>query len=163
MQPHDAAEAELAKAYPTIRELELANLLGNAGIVSSLCPIHTVDQMGGQYPLYGYRPAMNAIVTGSAAPWHRCLPEPLHVDAAGAVQCRVVMTLPNGGGDATVPQLLGSQLVGGSCAQSTEQGWCYVTGAAAGRCAQKIVFSPSTLPSGATVELDCLEATQSSL
>jgi len=153
-----------AKAYPTIRELLLAKLLGNQGIVSSLCPIHAVDRMGGHDPLYGYRPAMNAIVDrlGSALAT-ACLPEPLHVDAAGAVQCRVVMTLPNGGGDATVPQLLASQLVAGSCAQSTEQGWCYVTGAAAGRCAQKIVFSPNTLPSGATVELDCLEATQSSL
>jgi hypothetical protein len=153
-----------AKAYPTIRELLLAKLLGNQGIVSSLCPIHPVDQMNGHDPLYGYRPAIKAIVDrlGNALDT-ACLPEPLHVDAAGAVQCRVVMTLPNGGGDATVPQLLGSQLVGGSCAQSTEQGWCYVTGAAAGRCAQKIVFSPGTLPSGATVELDCLEATSSLL
>ena len=52
-----------AKAYPTIREIELAELLGTQGIVSSLCPIHVSDNPTGDDPLYGYRPAVNALVT----------------------------------------------------------------------------------------------------
>jgi hypothetical protein len=57
-----------AKAYPTIRELLLAQLLGqvdgaNPGIISSICPIHAAPPASGPNldPLYGYRPAMNAI------------------------------------------------------------------------------------------------------
>jgi hypothetical protein len=50
-----------AKAYPTIRELTLARLMGPQGIVSSLCPIHATEA-GPHDPLYGYRPAANAIV-----------------------------------------------------------------------------------------------------
>jgi hypothetical protein len=51
-----------AKAYPTIRELTLASMLGNQGVVSSLCPIHTNDNATGDDPLYGYRPAVNALI-----------------------------------------------------------------------------------------------------
>ena len=51
-----------AKAYPTIRELMLANMLGSQGVVSSLCPIHIVDNTTGDDPLYGYRPAMDVLV-----------------------------------------------------------------------------------------------------
>jgi hypothetical protein len=51
------------KAYPTIREIELAELLGNQGVVSSLCPIHATDNASGDDPLFGYRPAVNALVT----------------------------------------------------------------------------------------------------
>jgi hypothetical protein len=51
-----------AKAYPTIRELTLASMLGNQGVVSSLCPIHTSDNASGDDPLYGYRPAVNALI-----------------------------------------------------------------------------------------------------
>jgi hypothetical protein len=59
-------QQDYAKAYPTIRELLLAKLLGeapgaNEGVISSLCPIHTVEGEAGD-PLYGYRPAMSAIV-----------------------------------------------------------------------------------------------------
>jgi hypothetical protein len=51
-----------AKAYPTIRELMLANMMQNQGIVSSICPIHPTDNATGDDPLYGYRPAVNTIV-----------------------------------------------------------------------------------------------------
>jgi hypothetical protein len=34
---------------------------GGQGIVSSLCPIHVTEQTPGD-PLYGYRPAVDAIV-----------------------------------------------------------------------------------------------------
>jgi hypothetical protein len=55
-----------AKAYPTIRELLLAQQLGqvpgaNEGVISSLCPIHTTEATPGD-PLFGYRPAMSALV-----------------------------------------------------------------------------------------------------
>ena len=68
LQQPTPTQQDSAKAYPTIRELELAQLLGkvtgaNEGIISSLCPIHTQGHDGdGTDPLYGYRPAMNAII-----------------------------------------------------------------------------------------------------
>jgi hypothetical protein len=49
-------------AYPTIRELEVAHLMGTQGIVSSICPQHVADNATHDDPLYGYRPAMTAIV-----------------------------------------------------------------------------------------------------
>jgi hypothetical protein len=45
----------------------------------------------------------------------------------------------------------------GSCIGSHDAGWCYVTGAAAGHCAQSILFAEGQPPSGATVNLQCLE------
>jgi hypothetical protein len=51
-----------AKAYPTIRELLLAKLLGTQGVVSSICPIHAADNATGDDPLFGYRPALEVIV-----------------------------------------------------------------------------------------------------
>ncbi len=59
-------QQDYAKAYPTVRELLLAKLLGqvqgaNEGIISSICPIHTTEATPGD-PLYGYRPAAAAIV-----------------------------------------------------------------------------------------------------
>ncbi|MGO9838220.1 MAG: hypothetical protein ACLP1X_28910 [Polyangiaceae bacterium] len=49
-------------AYPTIRELLLAKLMGTQGVVSSICPQHGADNAAGDDPLYGYRPAMTAII-----------------------------------------------------------------------------------------------------
>jgi hypothetical protein len=95
-----------AKAYPTIRELELAHLLGavpgaNVGIISSLCPIHTTE-MGTGDPLYGYRPAMNAIITAlSKSLSHQCLPQRLTIDTSTnppSVPCLVLGTFPGGMG-----------------------------------------------------------------
>jgi hypothetical protein len=51
-----------AKAYPTIRELQVARLMGNNGIVSSLCPLHVNDNATGDDPDYGYRPAVATII-----------------------------------------------------------------------------------------------------
>jgi hypothetical protein len=62
---NDYTTQYFAKTYPTIRELTLANMMGTQGIISSLCPIHLVDepqQSGAPDPVYGYRPAVNAIV-----------------------------------------------------------------------------------------------------
>ena len=49
-------------AYPTIRELLLGKLMGTQGVVSSICPQHPADNAAGDDPLYGYRPAMTAII-----------------------------------------------------------------------------------------------------
>ena len=46
---------------------------------------------------------------------------------------------------------------GGSCAAGTDNGWCYVTGSAAGKCPQAILFSPNAIPTGALSNLQCLE------
>jgi hypothetical protein len=51
-----------AKAYPTIREILVAKLLGEQGIVSSICPIHPEDNATGDDPLFGYRPAIARIL-----------------------------------------------------------------------------------------------------
>ncbi|HEX3770745.1 MAG TPA: hypothetical protein VHV30_07775 [Polyangiaceae bacterium] len=102
-------EQDFAKAYPTIRELLLAKLLGqvdgaNAGIVSSLCPIHTTEQGTGD-PLFGYRPAMTSIVNelrNALGP--QCLPEKLDKTGdAGAenVSCLILGTFPPGDGAPT--------------------------------------------------------------
>jgi hypothetical protein len=51
-----------AKAYPSIRELLLAKLLGTQGIVSSICPEHVTEQVPGD-PRWGYRPAIGILVS----------------------------------------------------------------------------------------------------
>jgi hypothetical protein len=86
-----------AKAYPTIRELTLANMMGKQGIVSSLCPIHTEEATPGD-PLYGYRPAVNAIVDRlKGALGAECVPKltPQATGDAGevgAVPCLVLVS-----------------------------------------------------------------------
>jgi hypothetical protein len=103
-----------AKAYPTIRELDLARLLGqvpdaNEGIISSLCPIHTTDMSPDHKsdPLYGYRPAMNAIVAKLAAHLtQQCLPTRLDIDQKAnppRVPCLVLGTFPGPPGAVGVP------------------------------------------------------------
>jgi hypothetical protein len=85
-----------AKAYPTIRELLLAKLMGNQGIVASICPQETVDTTS---PVYGYRPAVAAIVDRlKAGLTHACLPRKLPVQV-GATTCRILVTLPAKAGE----------------------------------------------------------------
>jgi hypothetical protein len=88
-----------AKVYPTIRELTLAQMMGAQGIISSLCPIH-VTEMGTGDPLYGYRPAITAIVNRlKNALSSQCLPQPLATvkNEAGQpeVPCLILATIPN--------------------------------------------------------------------
>jgi hypothetical protein len=103
-------QQDYAKAYPTIRELQLARLLGqvqgaNPGIVSSLCPIHTTPKKstdGQPDLLYGYRPAMNAIADRLVnALASQCLPQRLDVSTdpttgTKSVACLVLGTFPDG-------------------------------------------------------------------
>jgi hypothetical protein len=50
------------KAYPSVREMVIAHALGTQGVVSSLCPIHPSPVGGPTDPLFGYRPAMSALI-----------------------------------------------------------------------------------------------------
>jgi hypothetical protein len=197
-----------AKAYPTIRELNLANKLGTQGIVSSICPIDVTDNGAGTDPLYGYRPAVASIVNRlKNALTNECLPQTLTADASGQVPCLILATLPsasnssNPQADCTngkyagytnpdaqilqqfqaaaevawtqggkvgpdpkslptcqVGQLPNTALQNGTCKASGDKGWCYVTGTAAGTCAQAIIFSPGTIPTGTTINLQCIES-----
>jgi hypothetical protein len=44
---------------------------------------------------------------------------------------------------------------GGSCESGADPGWCYVTGTAAGKCSQAILFTKNALPGGAVAHLVC--------
>jgi hypothetical protein len=96
---NDYTTQYFAKTYPTIRELALANLMGPQGVISSLCPIHVMQVGGADDPLYGYRPAVNAIINRlKNALAAQCLPQPLQVTGTGAnaqVPCLILATLPN--------------------------------------------------------------------
>jgi hypothetical protein len=48
-----------AKAYPTVRELEVVRALGDAGVVASICPESLADKTA---PTYGYNPAVVGLV-----------------------------------------------------------------------------------------------------
>jgi hypothetical protein len=85
-----------AKSYPTIREIELAHMMGGQGVLSSICPIHPQMQ-GANDPLYGYRPAVAAIVNRLKSELGaQCLPQPL-ATKGGAVPCDVLEALPTAG------------------------------------------------------------------
>ena len=205
--PADQTKQIYAKVYPTPRELLLAKKMSqqkggkqNQGIAASLCPIHTSEHGDGD-PLYGYRPAVSAIVERlKNALAAQCLPTALTADASGKVPCLILEALPpgstcdaskglspadtkqgaaylanldatsgdgDGGSDfagwtvCQVSELVGSDLdSNGSCTSSSAAGWCYVTGAAAGTCAQAIKFSDKGSPqTGARVSLQCIQQT----
>ena len=64
-----------AKAYPTIREFEVAKALGDQGIAASLCPIQLTNQDAADY---GYRPAVASIIDRlKNALTTQCLPQRL--------------------------------------------------------------------------------------
>ena len=196
-----------AKAYPTIRELDLAYKMGANGIVSSICPIDVNDNTAGNDPLYGYRPAVASIINRLKSALNvQCLPQTLNTEDGGEEPCLILVTLPNtinksnpeadcatygmawsvpnaqilsqfqasahqiwennNGGPGPDPDTLPTCQVaeipgipaGQSCKASMQEGWCYVTGAAAGSCAQAVVFSNGTLPTGAEVNLQCIES-----
>jgi hypothetical protein len=199
------------KAYPALAELEVARAMasqssGAQAIVSSLCPIHT-SAASATDPVYGYRPAMNAIVGRLKTNLTSvCFPKSLTPDpATQAVPCQVFATLPTQGAESActqgvglsappadvlaqlqagphaawlaaggassgqpdpstfptcvVPQLTPAlnarDFANGSCDTSLDSGWCYVQGAAAGACAQQIVFTAAQPPHGAAVTLQC--------
>jgi len=93
-----------AKAYPTVRELLVAKMMGVQGIVSSICPTDVMDNAAGNDANYGYRPAVAAIIDRlKAALSNACLPRKLTVATDGSVQCLVLVTLPGSNGSCTNP------------------------------------------------------------
>jgi hypothetical protein len=89
-----------AKAYPTIREIELVEKMGRQGVLSSLCPIDTIDNAAGTDALYGYRPAINSIVNRlKTALTTQCLPEQLAPSTDAGIAC-------DGGAECDVPCLV---------------------------------------------------------
>jgi hypothetical protein len=92
------------KAYPSVREMIIAKAMsqsavGNQGIVSSICPIsldigQTVQQAQ-QDPLFGYNPAVNAIINRlKKSLGSTCVPEKLKVEANGAAPCLIMVQMP---------------------------------------------------------------------
>ncbi len=91
------------KAYPAIRELSVARALGGQAIVSSLCPIHPTPANNDNPPdpLYGYRPAMNALLDRLKPAFAAlCLPQGLPTDSSGQTSCRILEALPTPGTEA---------------------------------------------------------------
>jgi hypothetical protein len=88
------------KAYPSVREMIIAKAMseqnaqsGGQGIVSSLCPIHVTEQSAGD-PLYGYRPAVSAIINRlKNALATQCLPQKLQPNSCGEVPCLILVSL----------------------------------------------------------------------
>jgi len=85
------------KAYPSAREMQIAHAVGPQGIVSSLCPIHAAASSATD-PVFGYRPAVNAIVNRlKNALSVQCLPQKLTVEATTqTVPCLILVTLASG-------------------------------------------------------------------
>ena len=80
-----------AKAYPTVRELEVVRALGEQGIAASLCPISLSDPAD---PTYGYNPAVISIIERLRnALTTQCLPQKLTRDETNEVPCLVLATL----------------------------------------------------------------------
>jgi len=95
-KPGDVTKQIKAKAYPTIRELSLARLMGTQGVVSSICPIHVREETPGD-PLFGYRPAVATIVDRlKDALASQCVPRKLRIDE-GRVACLVLEMLADPG------------------------------------------------------------------
>jgi hypothetical protein len=104
------------KAYPSVREMAIAHAMatsgsGDQGIVSSLCPIHTHYVGGPTDPLYGYRPAANAIVNRLKNSLSvQCLPQKLNTDPmTGKVSCLIIVTLSKAGDESVCTSVAGLQ------------------------------------------------------
>jgi hypothetical protein len=68
-------------------------------------------------------------------------------DPAYQSACALEQLIPQGNG--------GADFAGGSCVDSKTPVWCYISGAAAGRCQQTILFTASEPPKGSTARLLC--------
>lgn len=83
-----------AKAYPSVRHLELIRAFGKVtgnSVAASICPKVADASMPSTDANYGYNPAVTALVDrmkSALAP--ACLSTPLKVDANGAVSCEVL-------------------------------------------------------------------------
>lgn len=82
-----------AKAYPSLRQLQVLNLFGANSIVASICPKQLSNPNAADY---GYNPAVAAIVERLKEQLtDACLPRPLAVEADGTVPCKIVEASPD--------------------------------------------------------------------
>jgi hypothetical protein len=168
------------KAYPTIRELRVAQGLGSQSVVSSLCAKDVTSAVTS--PTYGYNPAMNAIVNRlDTSLGGQCLGATLPVDG-----CILVVSYPDQT-DQSVCDSSGLQQPPASLLKDYQAsyrasldagpsqpvpalcelpklatcgvgpGWCYETNTDG--CAQKIAFAPGSPPPGTTISLACTATT----
>ncbi len=80
-----------AKAYPSLRQLQVLRLVQDKAIVASICPKSTDPTE----PDYGYRPAVKVIVdTLKKQLTDKCLPRPLAVDPTGGAKCLLIEAKP---------------------------------------------------------------------
>ena len=89
-----------AKAYPSVRQLQVLKGLGQNAVVASVCAKNVVAQGNpSQDPSYGYNPAMGALVRKFREAFRpSCLPRTLATQD-GRVACQVVETrLPGADG-----------------------------------------------------------------
>ncbi|MFO0666336.1 MAG: hypothetical protein U0174_20440 [Polyangiaceae bacterium] len=94
-KPKDQVRKQIrAKAYPTVRELQVARLLGAQGIAASLCPQKAEGSEDD--PLFGYNPAVASVVDRlKNALTAQCLPRQLTPDPVSReVQCLMIEELP---------------------------------------------------------------------
>ena len=81
------------KAYPTIRELRVAQGLGAQSVVASLCASDVTSAVTA--PSFGYNRAMRGIVNRlKGALGGQCLPQPLTQNTDGTVACSIVVAYP---------------------------------------------------------------------
>lgn len=91
--PNDANMPTLqvrAKAYPSIRPLQVLRDLGSQGVVSSVCAAQVTDssEMASDF---GYRAAMGALRDRfKPALGGQCLPRTLPVDSSGQAPCLII-------------------------------------------------------------------------
>jgi hypothetical protein len=83
-----------AKAYPSLRELEVLKNFGSNAVVASVCPknLKTPDAQD-----YGYRPAIDAVLASVGGAFqNKCLPRQLTPDLkTGKIPCTIVEVRPD--------------------------------------------------------------------
>ena len=83
---------EYAKAYPSVRQLEVLRDVASKAVVGSICPKNT--QPNGEPhtdPFYGYNPVVSAMIEKLKGMEKRgCLARPLPINDDGSIECRVV-------------------------------------------------------------------------
>jgi hypothetical protein len=90
-----------AKAYPSVRELQLLKAIGSQGIVASICPAQTSDA---NLADFGYRPAVGAVVERlQAAASARCFARSLGFDENGSVGCSIIEAVRTEGCSCVAP------------------------------------------------------------
>ena len=89
--PANPRQQVRGKAYPTLSTLSVARSLGDRAVVASICPREVRNKAS---EVYGYRPAMRALL-GRIADGLRasCVP-PLHPDEDGKVRCVLLEAQP---------------------------------------------------------------------